>query len=68
MIQNIFKKLKDNFSIKYNVNSQEYAKPNNLKTVNKELNNKIQILKIEGNHYDINSLDKESKKIYSYMT
>ena len=63
MIQNIFKKLNDNFSKKSNVNIQDYSKPNNFKTGNKEPNNKVQILKIEGNQYDINSLDKESKKI-----
>jgi hypothetical protein len=63
MIQNIFKKFKNNFPKKSNLNSQDNSKPNNLKKVNKEQKNKEQILKIDGNQYDINSLDKDSKNI-----
>ena len=61
MIQKIFKKFRDNFPVKFNQKKENYLKPNNL--VKENLNNKIKILKVDGNQFDINSLDKESQNI-----
>ena len=67
MMKNIFKKFKNNFSQKFNLDSQNYSQPNNLKKAsekaNKKSNNKLKILKIDGNQFDINLLDKELKNI-----
>ena len=75
MMQNIFKKIKNKFSDKFNLNNQNYSQNNNLEKVsekvnekvsekvNEKSNNKFKILKIGGNKFDINSLDKESKII-----
>ena len=62
-MQNIFKKFKNNFSKKFNLNKENYLQPNNLEKVNEKSNNKFKILKIDGNRFDINSLDKELKNI-----
>ena len=67
MMKNIFKKFKNNFSQKFNLDNQNYSQPNNLKKANekanKKSNNKLKILKIDGNQFDINLLDKKLKNI-----
>jgi len=63
MMQNIFKKFKNNFSKKFNLKKENYSKPNNIDKVKKKSNKKIKILKVDGNQYDINLLDKETKNI-----
>ena len=62
-MQNIFKKFKNNFSDKFNLKNQNYSPPNNFEKENEKSNNKLKILEIGGNKFDINSLDKESKII-----
>ena len=67
MMKNIFKKFKNNFSQKFNLDNQNYSQPNNLKKANEKSNNKsnnkLKILKIDGNQFDINLLDKKLKNI-----
>ena len=66
-MKNIFKKFKNNFSQKFNLDNQNYSQPNNLKKANEKSNdksnNKLKILKIDGNQFDINLLDKKLKNI-----
>ena len=40
-MQNIFKKFKNNFSQKFNLNKENYLQPNNLEKVNEKSNNKF---------------------------
>ncbi len=61
MIKNIFKKFKNNFSNKFNLNNENYSKTHKLEK--EKSKTKFKILEIDGNHYDVNSLDKESKII-----
>ena len=67
MMKNIFKKFKNNFSQKFNLDNQNYSQLNNSKKANekanKKSNNKLKILKIDGNQFDINLLDKKLKNI-----
>ena len=74
-MKNIFKKFKNNFSQKFNLDNQNYSQLNNSKKANQKLNeklneksneksnNKLKILKIDGNQFDINLLDKKLKNI-----
>ena len=66
-MKNIFKKFKNNFSQKFNLDNQNYSQLNKSKKSNEKSNdksnNKFKTLKIDGNQFDINSLDKESKNI-----
>ena len=63
MMKNIFKKFKNNFSQKFNLDNQNYSQLNNSKKANEKSNNKLKILKIDGNQFDINLLDKKLKNI-----
>ena len=67
MMKNIFKKFKNNFSQKFNLDNQNYSQLNNSKKANEKANeksnNKLKILKIDGNQFDINLLDKKLKNI-----
>ena len=66
-MKNIFKKFKNNFSQKFNLDNQNYSQLNNSKKANEKSNeksnNKLKILKIDGNQFDINLLDKKLKNI-----
>ncbi len=66
-MKNIFKKFKNNFSQKFNLDNQNYSQLNNSKKANEKANeksnNKLKILKIDGNQFDINLLDKKLKNI-----
>ena len=62
-MQNIFKKFKENFSNKFNLNNKNYSKINTIEKVNKKSNNKFKILEIDGNKYNLNLLDSESTNI-----
>ena len=67
MMKNIFRKFKNNFSQKFNLDNQNYSQLNNSKKANEKSNeksnNKLKILKIDGNQFDINLLDKKLKNI-----
>ncbi len=63
MMQNIFKKFKSNLSNKFKPNNQKNSQHKYSEKVNEKSINKFKILKIDGNQFDINSLDKESKNI-----
>ena len=66
-MKNIFKKFKNNFSQKFNLDNQNYSQLNNSKKANEKSNeksnNKLKILKIDGNQFDIDLLDKKLKNI-----
>ena len=66
-MKNIFKKFKNNFSQKFNLDNQNYSQLNNSKKSNEKSNeksnDKLKILKIDGNQFDINLLDKKLKNI-----
>ena len=66
-MKNIFKKFKNNFSQKFNIDNQNYSQLNNSKKSNEKSNDKsndkLKILKIDGNQFDINLLDKKLKNI-----
>ena len=63
MMQNIFKKFKSNFSNKLKLNNQKNSPDKYSEKTNEKSIDKLKILKIDGNQFDINSLDKESKNI-----
>ena len=61
MIQKIFKKFKDNFSNKFNLNKENYSRRNSFVKSSEISGNKSKILNIDGNQFDISSIDKESQ-------
>ena len=63
MMQNVFRKFKNNFSNKFKLNNQKNSQQKYSEKENQTSINKFKTIKIDGNQFDINSLDKESKNI-----
>tara|TARA_B100001093_G_scaffold509882_1_gene574752 strand:- start:243 stop:566 length:324 start_codon:yes stop_codon:yes gene_type:complete len=66
MVKNIFKKIKNSFSnIRGKDGHNKFKKHNNFKKEYEILNNKRQTIEFEGNHYDLNLINKETFNIHN---